>query len=320
MVSMIEYNKNGLKCSVPASVTVDDDFPILRLIFLDNKADYLSIILQTKSYSFAERLSEFLQPPFDSDETKHQLICQGNYDLFPMAKEKIYKIMALEKAIFFRQIIIPPLNSNFGFIEMLASGSSMEILDKVWAPIIVSIKFEPEKFVPIPDHQVLEIDWSSSIRQPQHLRHLCRAEFGKLTFHDNAFEPDSDDYDAYVTDQEFDDKVFKKLESVIFHVDNWSELKVDLYLNEPFPDISSPAFDHVAEGMVAIYSGKLSFLSDIVPDLIISMPKGIYKFRVYMSGLAFSQDPHEEYSIYFLRAEEKDNDKVAIIKRFEGED
>ena len=66
------------------------------------------------------------------------------------------------------------------------------------------------------------------------------------------------------------------------------------------------------EGSINLASGKFAAGATPEPEMEIILPKGVYKFRVYFGAVKGETQPCR---LYFWPSEEKESNKIAIIKQ-----
>lgn len=137
-------------------------------------------------------------------------------------------------------------------------------------------------------------------------------DFGFITFFDASAEPVLE-----FSDSDFDQGIAKSEGSATFFMSDALDIPTTFHFNETWPDPTEPAWANVVEGVLAVPSGKLFFGAGTTPEeTAITLPKGVYIFRVYAAQVDSDADTQEVH-FYFNATQDKESDKITVLKQGE---
>ena len=267
---------------------------------------------------------------------KREIIRSGDYSKFPAGKELLFRSISSEGSVSYMWILLFMIEDCA--IKIEATSEDLPEMDYVWQPMVESMEFDHENVAKFSynNQKIPQCNWEQFIEgQSQHFyfEFYYRSYFvGLYDANINLFTPD-EIADAWEVTIDLTEKKWNKIDKrILLGVETVpcpNELPVDFYLNTKAPNANSnsPNWDRVIEGFIDCSSGKL-IVSDNTnescdrgPVLEIVLPKkGIYKFRVYYTGLDYmdiNSDVEEHWQIYLWATDETiECNEIKVIKAF----
>ena len=354
------YSEPGIKFNYPDDFQVDDGLHTGLWVNSKKYNGFMRIrILEDEVVCDVENTSSkpseifvirtiVMMPDTWSDKPDVKILKSGEYSKFPNSQEML--ISSANCAQYYRELewlILIPVGQHYVFVAAekafvdrkdgceITSSEIIDYLKEAWESIVDSIEFDVDEIHKIASAKVIEppvvYNWTRKATKPRHFNYEFMAEYAYVGLHDSAtnlFIADEDD----VADMEeivdlLTDSKFVKRDKTLFlcpdHID--TDVSTDVYLCPSEPNKSEKGFDHIIEGTIGLESGTLLAATGVAvddgPDFEVKLKEGVYKFRVYFSGLMGDEDDDdyddeksESWKIYFWPTDEKETNEVKIIK------
>jgi len=314
---MIVYDINGLRCLYPDNLRKEYDFPFFSLLSPTNKKDIFTVGLVPVCISPNEHFYQMIDWPRVTNfkDRKIEVIRYGDFNKFAGAKEILVNAVTNYGSSNYTWDIVIPTGGRL--IDVHIQCPSLDTIEDIWAPIVHSIEFDPDKFTDdnsINSSPIKKYNWRKNSKR-KYFKHSFCIVFSSFIIYDSKRQIDEEP-PSYSEESFKNLKIFKQSQQATIFVSDDADLTVEFYLVNNPNDIDRMIWDHIVEGIISLPSGKLFAMSDVEHEVEVLMDKGNYKFWVCYGGLDFTKNDQEYCAIYFGETNEEENNDIKIIKDF----
>ena len=312
---LITFSKSWLTISYPKSFKFKDEFRgESNYIEIDDRTTkghlfmyYQPLVNITYDKMYQARCDPD-SPRFRGPKTK--VIRTGDHSIYPGAKETLSS-MKNPQGFSCYWCIMAPVDGyvlEINISELVPTEAEIQKAMRKWEQVVDSIKIAPDQAVFTKWDGIERFRWDGA--SPATFSYTFSPDFGFIAFHDSSATPV-----LKFTNGDFQQSIAKSKRSATFFMSDALTIPATFYFNEKWPDPTGPDWTNVVEGIMTVKSGELVFGAGTTPkEAAITLPKGVYKFRVY-SAPVDSENDSQEVRFYFNLTEEKETNKIVVLKR-----
>ena len=347
------YFEPGIKFNCPKGFRIDYDLRV-GLWIEHKKKDVLRIkkkdVLRIKLLLENDEISQghrFVNPDKWKTKPDVEIFRHGEHPKFVGSKEillsNIRHLGSGKDKKSIKEInwyLLIPVGNHLVMVQadVDEDPETIDFIKEAWESIVNSIEFDIDEMNKVASGDIVEppmvYNWTRKALKPRHFNYEFVPEYSYVGFHNSSIDLFLKDADG----SSFDD--MEEISEILIHEARFikkdkrffisperSDFNVpaSIYLHPNQPNKSEKGFDHIIEGTIGLESGTLlaatGVAADDGPDFEVKLKEGVYKFRVYFSGLMgneddddYDEDKSESWKIYFWPTDEKETNEIKIIK------